>query len=746
MSLIAELKRRNVVRAGLLYAVGGWVVLQVADVLAQLLGLPEWTLRFVAFILALGFPLVLIFSWVFELTPEGIKRERDLPPDREKTPASARKFNLAIAGLVAIAAVIVLGNFAWKPADMGPEQGPDESAATLPTPPGSSVSTTNNTGEVVAPATSIAVLPFVNMSSDPENDYFADGLSEELLNVLAQIEGFKVAGRTSSFTFKGENKNLQEVGRTLNVGTVLEGSVRKSGDQVRVTAQLISVKDGYHLWSNSYDRKLDDIFSIQDDIARQVVGALKKTLLASQDEAVLERRPTDNLEAYQLYLRGRHQLAKRTLQGLQLALAAFREATELDPKFTRAWSGVADAQSLMASYGYLPIAGMKDDAEFAIEQALALDPGLGEAYASKGLLLTQLNGDSEDIIALYNKALELNPNNSLAHMWLAGQLGPSNSEAGLKHLRIAYSLDPLSRVVVFNLASYLMVTGHYEEAKKHTEELLELDPLWPGAQRLLAQNAITLGDAHGWIRANLEVLKLDPDDNQTLENLGDAFLSLGDLETAEKYVLRARKISPDYAGTAVLQALLLWLQGDPEAGLKITREIAARQPNDKSAVINAAYAEAYTGEWDRALNYCRSALGEDLAPAKIGPDDLSILPPCISSMRASGRNSQAQALSEGGNAAVQQLIASFDIWNLHFLAARIAAAAGNRDLALLELDRAIQKNMPPLAFPLDPWMRVYSDDPGFKPLFDSLENKAAALHAKLSAEGLTSGKRVVFDL
>ena len=746
MSLIAELKRRNVVRVGLLYAVGGWVVLQVADVLAQLLGLPDWTLRFVAFILALGFPLVLIFSWVFELTPEGIKRDSDLSPDHAISPESARKFNLAIGGLVVIAILLLVSNINTNSG--GDEQYPAASEVTsvVPAVPGYAVSTVGDSVENSAPDTSIAVLPFINMSSDPENEYFADGLSEELLNVLAQIEGFKVAGRTSSFTFKGENKNLQEIGRTLNVGTVLEGSVRKSGDQVRVTAQLISVKNGYHLWSNSYDRKLDDIFSIQDDIARQVVSALKKTLLASQDEVVLEKRPTDNLEAYQLYLRGRHQLAKRTLQGLQLALAAFREATALDPKFARAWTGVADAQSLMASYGYLPIAGMKDDAEFAIEQALALDPGLGEAYASKGLLLTQLNGDNEDIIALYDKALELNPNNSLAHMWLAGQLGTVNSRDSLMHLREAYSVDPLSGVVVFNLASYLMITGHNEEARKHTEELLQLDPGWPGAQRLLAQNAITLGDAYGWIRGNLKVLELDPDDNQTLENLGTAFLSLGDLETAEKYILRARKISPDYPGTAGLHALLLWLQGNPDAGLKITRDIAAQQPDVKAAVIYAAYAEAFAGESELVLEQCRKALGKDFTPVKIGPEDLVILPPCIASLRATGKDTHARALSDSGNAAVEQLIASFDVWNFHFLAARIAAAAGDRDLALLELTTAIQKNMPPLAFPLDPWLGNYRDDPDFKLLFDRLEGKAAALFARLSTEGLTSGKRVVFDL
>ena len=736
MSLFDELKRRNVVRVGLLYAVGGWVILQVADVLAGLLSLPDWTLRLVAFLLVLGFPLVLVFSWVFELTPEGIKRESALPADRATPAGSARKFNLAVGLLLAVAVLLLLGNFASR---LGNEESASPTTTVAPPiPPGYSV----ETADALPPATSIAVLPFVNMSSDPENDFFADGLSEELLNVLAQIEGFKVAGRTSSFTFKGKSQNLQEIGQTLNVGTVLEGSVRKSGDQVRVTAQLISVKDGYHLWSASYDRKLDDIFSIQDDIARQVVGALKKTLLASQDEIVLDKRPTDNLQAYQLYLRGRHQLAKRTQQGFELALAAFQEAVALDPEFSRAWTGIADAQSLMSSYGYKSIGTMKDNAEQAIENAIRLDPTLGEAYASKGLLLTQLGGETKDIVALYEKALELNPNNSLAHMWLAGQLGLSDLDGTVQHLRTAYTLDPLSGVVILNLANILMITGHAEEARRLTEDLLQLDPTWPGAQRLLAQNAITTGDAYGWIQANLHALELDPDDNQTLEGLGNAYLSLGDLEMAESYIRRARKIAPDYSGTAGQEALLLYLRGEHSAGLKITRDMVAKRPTDRGAIINAAYAEVFAGQPERTLTLCRQFWGSEEPPATIEKEFLGILPPCIHALRTGGSPEKALTLAKAGAAAIASAQAAFAVWDLPFTAARIAAAAGDRDTALAALREAMQLNMPSLVFPLDPWFVPYRDDPEFKPLFDELAHQADALYARLSAEGLTSGKRV----
>jgi TolB-like protein/Flp pilus assembly protein TadD len=745
VSFFAELRRRNVVRVGLLYGVAGWLVLQVADVLAGLLGLPDWTLRFVAFLFALGFPLVLIFSWVFELTPEGIKLERDVVRDSSITDRTGKKLNLAIGGLLVLAVALLLGQLALdRPENVGPGANSEEAAQTSASTPGLPSDESAVKREAAAPSTSIAVLPFTNMSSDPENEYFADGLSEELLNVLAQIEGFKVAGRTSSFSFKGKNQDLRQIGQTLNVGTVLEGSVRKSGDQVRITAQLVNVADGYHLWSATYDRKLDDIFSIQDDIARQVVDALKQTLLASQDEAILEKRPTDNVEAYQYYLRGRHQIAKRSRQGFELALEAFREAVKLDPDFARAWTGIADAQSLMASYGYEPIGKVKKDAERAIDIALSLDPELGEAYASRGLLLAQSGVPTEEIVAQYRKAIALNPNNSLAHMWLSGQLLVSDLEGASEHIRSAYALDPLSGIVVFNLAGMLVATGHIAEGRQHAEELLELDPGWPAAHRLLGQIADTEGDSYTAIRAYLDALALDSDDIASLLYLGNAFLALGDLEVAARYTQKARDKSPFFAQAAAVEALLLSARGEPEAGLQTMNELLARQPEDSTVLAAVILIETQMGSPKRALALCRQSWNAEVPPANPDQDALfSTLAPCAFALRTTGLTEQSRSLGESGIATFEHMGDSLDIWQRHFVAARIAAAAGEREAALREFRLAMQKGLSPTAvLPLDSWMLPYRDDPDFKPLFDRLFQKADEIYARLSAEGLTSGQRV----
>ncbi len=272
---LSELKRRNVVRIGLLYAVSGWVLLQVADVLVGLLGLPDWTLRLVGMLLLLGFPLALIFAWVYELTPEGIKRERDVDRSASITSHTGQRLNIVIVVLLAMAVTLLaLQQFSGRDAN---PSGPEQAAAPVAAdPPGVSVSDESP---------SIAVLPFINMSGDAENEYFSDGLSEELLNVLARVPDLRVAARTSSFHFKNKTGDVAEIGRELGVANVLEGSVRKSGETVRVTVQLIKVEDGFHLWSDTYDRKLDDIFAIQDDIASHVVGALTAALLGDDDAA-----------------------------------------------------------------------------------------------------------------------------------------------------------------------------------------------------------------------------------------------------------------------------------------------------------------------------------------------------------------------------------------------------------------------------------------------------------------------------
>ena len=318
VSVIAELKRRNVFRVALLYLVAAWVILQVAQLLFDVLKLPDWTSRLVLGLLALGFPLALIFSWVYELTPEGLKREHEVERNASITAETARKLDLIVVGLLVIAIVVVaVERFIPRTAPIPAATDAASGASSAEAP-------------VQAAAKSIAVLPFADMSAGKDQEYFADGLSEELLNLLAKIPDLRVAARTSAFKFKGEKIDVKEVAQKLNVAHILEGSVRKSGNKVRITAQLIKAADGYHLWSETYDRTLDDIFVVQDDIAGEVVKALKLTLLGPTP--VPRSKPVDS-EAYNLALQGRFFSRPAQSQGP-------RTCSRVLPAVTRARSGL----------------------------------------------------------------------------------------------------------------------------------------------------------------------------------------------------------------------------------------------------------------------------------------------------------------------------------------------------------------------------------------------------------------------
>ncbi len=462
-SFFAELRRRNVFRVAVLYGIVAWLILQVSDIAMPALRLPEWTLSFVLYLLAIGFPIALIVAWAFELTPEGLKRTREVDPDESITPVTGQKINHLIIAVLAVAvAYLLLDKFlisgtADREIPVAGEIAPAASGVAL---------------------TSIAVLPFVNMSADPEQEYFADGISEELLNLLAKIEDFKVAGRTSSFAFKGKNEDLRVIADKLGVSTVLEGSVRKDGDQIRVTAQLVKADDGYHLWSETYDRKLDSIFAIQDEIASEVVSALKHTLLGEEDKAVIASAPrTQNTEAYTSYLRGKHILRVRNEENLYKALREFRHSTEVDPDFAPAWAGVANTYTLLANYQFRPDTEVLPLAESAVDKSLSLDPNLGEAWAAKGLIFRQQRGTSEQAIAPLEKAVQLSPSDAEALMWLSGAYAETGQyDKAMASLREAYEIDPLFPVLLSNLAIQAGNAGDAEGAARYLSELASVAP------------------------------------------------------------------------------------------------------------------------------------------------------------------------------------------------------------------------------------------------------------------------------
>ncbi|CAN5324074.1 hypothetical protein BH11PSE14_BH11PSE14_05810 [soil metagenome] len=400
MSLIEELKRRKVFKVGAAYLVVGWLIIEVVATVMPQLNFPEWAPRLITFVILIGFPIALVLAWVFEVTPEGVKLDTRA--------AGSKRVLFASAVLAALAlGWYVRGRPAAAPATATAQQGASSKAA--------AAATAAPAKPAIDPR-SIAVLPFLNMSDDKDNSYFADGISEELLNVLVKVNGFSVASRTSAFAFKDKEISTAQIARQLGVKYVLEGSVRKQGDEVRITAQLIDALTDRHVFSETYDRKLADIFKVQDEIANAIVDTVRSSVgEASTGKAVTVRADTDNLNAYQSYLKARELFIAR--RELKESVRLFEHAVELDPKFARGWEGLAAANSIMKSWGI-------DDrdypalAEKAAHRAIELDPKLSMAWAALGNVeQARVPVDWAKSLDTLDRAIELDPKNSTAMLW-----------------------------------------------------------------------------------------------------------------------------------------------------------------------------------------------------------------------------------------------------------------------------------------------------------------------------------------
>ncbi|MDH4020524.1 MAG: hypothetical protein OEU84_13080 [Xanthomonadales bacterium] len=457
MSFFAELKRRNVFRVGIAYLIGAWLLAQIADLLIDNIGAPDWVMKTLFVVLALGFPLALFFAWVFEMTPDGVKRESEIDRSQSITNVTGRKLDRSIILIL----VLALAYFAWDK---------------FSTPPQTVTPVEPTVVEETAIDKSIAVLPFVNMSADADNEYFSDGLSEELLNLLAKVDGLKVAARTSSFKFKKSEADINEIGKQLNVATVLEGSVRRSGNQARITAQLIKVDDGFHLWSETYDRELDNIFEVQDEIAKAIVDALKLPLLGHDAKPLTSTATTDNFEAYDLYLLGRHHAREYSEENFKRANEYFLRAIEIDPSFAAAYSGLADSYIYLSNYGDLSLGEANHLAQSAAEKALAIDPDSPEAHASMGLLLNGL-GHYRAAEAHFQKALRVNPNYVNALLWYRTSM---NSQfrfiEGAELVNRALNIDPLSHAAQTAHVRSFVAMLKFDDAMIEIQALIAANP------------------------------------------------------------------------------------------------------------------------------------------------------------------------------------------------------------------------------------------------------------------------------
>jgi TolB-like protein/Tfp pilus assembly protein PilF len=478
MSFFDELKRRNVFKVGIAYVVVAWLLLQVADVILNNNEAPSWVFNTILLVLGIGFPLILLFAWAFELTPEGLKREKEVDRSQSITHVTSRKLDFIIIGVMALA----LAYFAYDKfvVSAGRDAGPLGSGSISPDSPHSTADLGDEKLNLTPPENTIAVLPFVNMSSDPEQEYFADGISEEILNTLAQVSELKVAGRTSSFAFKGKNDDLLEIGKLLRVNHILEGSVRKSGNRVRITAQLIKVDDGFHMWSETWDRDLTDIFVIQDEISAAILTQLKTQLLGEQPVSV----HTDT-KAYELYLLAKQRIYERTQASLEMAEKLLTEAIAIDPGYAPAFAQLGIAYILLGedNYGTLPVAAARDKSKTSLDRALQLAPENAEALGGKGLWVSNFELDREQAIDLLQRAVAINPNLADANTWLATELDSIGElRAGVQLREQIFARDPLHRPTFGNLQQSYMVMGQSEKA---LEMLDNLQAYLPGDAKLL---------------------------------------------------------------------------------------------------------------------------------------------------------------------------------------------------------------------------------------------------------------------
>ena len=455
MSLFEELKRRNVFRVGIAYAVSAWVLLQIVDLVLENIASPDWVMQVFMLAVAVGFPLALLFAWAFEMTPEGIKLEKDVDRSTSITSQTGQKMNRQIIIALCVAVIFLLVDRFI----------PDNDAASQPVVDKAEIADIAATdAEISSIEKSIAVLPFVNMSSDPEQEYFADGISEEILNSLAGVSELKVAGRTSSFAFKGRNEDLLEIGKVLRVNHILEGSVRKSGKQVRITAQLIKVDDGFHMWSETWDRELNDIFTIQDEISAAILSQLKTQLLG--DEQIAATTQTDT-RAYELYLLAKQRIYERNQASLEMAITLVEEAIDIDAAYAPAYAQLGIATMLVSerSYGTLPHKQAGEQAKYALDMALQLEPENAEALAGLGFYFGEYKLDHQKALELLQKASSINPNLTNASTWLAQQLSDAGRlREALEIREKTFKRDPLHSANTNNLQQTYVMMGQSEKA------------------------------------------------------------------------------------------------------------------------------------------------------------------------------------------------------------------------------------------------------------------------------------------
>ena len=489
-SFFAELKRRNVLRAGALYAAAAWALAQGGAQLLPVFGAPDWVTRWLVIATVIGFPFWLAFAWFYEFTPTGLKRESEIDPAESITAHTGRKLDFLIIGVLVVAVVLLSTNTFVLHRDV-------TSAANVVD------ATAIATRLAKVPAQSVAVLPLVNESGDPRQQYFSDGLSEELISNLIQINGLKVIGKYSSFKFRDSKDSPAQIGAALGVAHLLQGSVRQQGDRIRVTVDLIRADDGTGIWSHSYNEPLKDVFAIQTKIGQAVASALKVALLG-RTHGIDDKPRSGNVEAYQLVLQGRALTRHLTDSGLRRGIALYQQALKLDPGYAYAWGTLSNAWVNLGYNGYVTGEAQQRayaQARVAADKQQALAPDAASSHMTRGYLLAQADSDSVGALAEFKLAYALAPNDGTVMSFLAGGLANVGQlQPAVELMRKAIATDPLRPDFYAGLAQPLVAQGQLDAAEQVIRKALILQPDYPGLYMTLAELDILRGDVHAALR------------------------------------------------------------------------------------------------------------------------------------------------------------------------------------------------------------------------------------------------------
>jgi TolB-like protein/Tfp pilus assembly protein PilF len=549
-NFFSELKRRNVYKVAVAYIVAAWALSQGIAQVFPVFDVPNWIIRLIVLLIILGLPIALALTWMFEITPEGIKRTEDVDPATQQLRKSRAWIYVVVMGAIISIGLFFLGRY----------------------------TALNSASPARTSEKSIAVLPLANLSRDPDNEYFVAGIQDEIITRLAQVSDLKVISCSSTQRYKGIGLNLRQIATELGVANIVEGSVQRANDQVHVNVQLLNALTDTHLWADTFDRKLTDVFGVESEIAKDIADALRAKLSGSEQHAIAAR-PTENTAAHDLYLKGRFFWNKRDAPDLEKALTYFRQAAAADPNYALAWSGVADTYLLLPLFGGANPADVYPKAKDAANKAAALDPNLAEPHAALGVIGNIFDFDFPMSMREFEKAIALNPNYATAHHWFGNSLLEciGDFDRSVAEMKRAVELDPLSIAINGDLGFALLVAGRYPEAIAQYHKALELDPNSYFLHYNLGEALELNGDLPGAISEYEKATTLDTDP-YPLALLGHAEGLNGNRERALK-ILQQVAASPRYVPDYSMGLIYLGLGDESQAMDWFEKSFAKRQPD-----------------------------------------------------------------------------------------------------------------------------------------------------------------------